>query len=124
MGRAKRHLAHGRGQAPDYDIKDEAKFFAVLDRVGIERDGKSIPDLAGELAQLALDEFSEREDPPVWLKTTVTEGRMATFEKLGLVPEGLDSGVAEIMHRTTNGVDADAGISRICHRPLWRRKGE
>ena len=108
-----KHLAHtmlkfSRGQAPDYSIKDEEKFFAVLDRVGIERDGKSIPELAGDLAQLALDEFSEREEPPVWLKTTVTEGRMDLFEQLGLIPEGLDSAVAEVMHRTTNGVDADA----------------
>lgn len=108
-----KHLAHtllkfSRGQAPDYAIKDEAKFFAVLDRVGIERDGKSTPELAGELAKLALDEFSEREEAPVWLETTVTPGRMALFEKLGLVPDGLDAGVADVMHRTTNGVDADA----------------
>ena len=108
-----KHLAHtmlkfSRGQAPDYAIQDETKFFAVLDRVGIERDGKSIPELAGELAKLALDEFSEREEPPVWLKTTVTASRMELFEQLGLVPEGLDSGVAEVMHRTTNGVDGDA----------------
>jgi carbon-monoxide dehydrogenase catalytic subunit len=108
-----KHLAHtllkySRGQAPDYSIQDEAKFFSVLDRVGIERDGKPIPELAGELAQLALDEFSEREEAPVWLKTTVTQGRMDLFEATGLIPEGLDSVVAEIMHRTTNGVDADA----------------
>jgi carbon-monoxide dehydrogenase catalytic subunit len=108
-----KHLAHtllkfGRGEAPDYSINDETKFFAVLDRVGIERDGKSNPELAVELAELALDEFSEREEPPVWLKTTVTADRLTLFEKLGLVPDGLDSGVAEVMHRTTNGVDADA----------------
>jgi carbon-monoxide dehydrogenase catalytic subunit len=108
-----KHLAHtllkfSRGQAPDYAIKDEAKFNAVLDRVGIARDGKSIPELAGELAELALDEFSEREKAPVWLETTVTPGRMALFEELGLVPDGLDAGVADVMHRTTNGVDADA----------------
>jgi carbon-monoxide dehydrogenase catalytic subunit len=33
---------------------------------------------------------------------------MALFEELGLVPDGLDAGVADVMHRTTNGVDADA----------------
>jgi len=33
---------------------------------------------------------------------------MKKLESLGLVPPGLDSGVAEVMHRTTNGVDADA----------------
>jgi anaerobic carbon-monoxide dehydrogenase catalytic subunit len=108
-----KHLVHtmlkwSRGQAPDYGIKDKDKFNAVLDRVGIARDGKSDEQLAGELATLALAEFSEREEPPVWLKTTITPGRMAKFEKLGLIPPGLDSGVAEVMHRTTNGVDADA----------------
>ena len=108
-----KHLAHtllkfSRGEAPDYCIRDHAKFCAVLDRVGIARDGKSDETLAGELAHLALSEFSEREEPPVWLKTTVTARRMAKFQQLGLVPEGLDSTVAEVMHRTTNGVDADA----------------
>mgnify|MGYP000706492598 CR=1 FL=1 len=49
-----KHLAHtllkfSRGQAPDYAIKDEAKFFAVLDRVGIERDG------AGACGYLEMD---------------------------------------------------------------------
>ncbi len=108
-----KHLAHtllkySRGQAPDYGIKDQTKFYTVLDRVGIHRDGKSDQELAGELARLALDEFSEREEPPVWLKTTITQQRFEKFEKFGLIPEGLDSTVAEMMHRTTNGVDADA----------------
>lgn len=108
-----KHLAHtmlkyGRGEAPDYSIKDQGKFYAVLDRVGIARDGKSDQELAGELAQLALAEFSEREEPPVWLETTITPGRMEKFKRLGLIPAGLDAGVADVMHRTTNGVDADA----------------
>jgi carbon-monoxide dehydrogenase catalytic subunit len=107
-----KHLVHtmlkwSRGEAPDYGIKDHDKFHAVLDRVGITRDGKSDAELAGELARLALAEFSEREEPPVWLKTTVTPARMAKLRSFGLVPAGLDSGVAEVMHRTTNGVDAD-----------------
>ncbi len=107
-----KHLAHtllkwSRGQAPDYKITDKAKFAAVLARVGIQTDGKSEQALAGELAHLALAEFSEREEPPVWLKTTVTPARFAKLQQFGLIPPGLDSGVAEVMHRTTNGVDAD-----------------
>ncbi len=107
-----KHLAHtllkwSRGEAPDYGIRDHDKFYAVLDRVGIARDGKSDAELAGELARLALAEFSEREEPPVWLQTTITPARMAKLRALGLIPAGLDSGVAEVMHRTTNGVDAD-----------------
>ncbi|MFU8771797.1 MAG: anaerobic carbon-monoxide dehydrogenase catalytic subunit [Anaerolineales bacterium] len=108
-----KHLAHtllkfSRGEAPDYSIKDQEKFYAVLERVGIQRDGKSDQALAGELAKLALDEFSERESPPVWLQTTITKARMEKFQQLGLIPEGLDAAVADVMHRTTNGVDADA----------------
>jgi carbon-monoxide dehydrogenase catalytic subunit len=108
-----KHLAHtllkySRGEAPDYSIKGEDKFYAVLDRVGIARDGKTTEELAGELAELALEEFSEREETPVWLETTTTPGRMELFEKFGIIPLGLDSVVAEVMHRTTNGVDADA----------------
>ena len=108
-----KHLVHtllkwSRGEAPDYGIKDRAKFEAVLARVGIARDGKSDQELAGELARLALEEFSEREETPVWLKTTITPARLAALGKYGLIPPGLDSGVAEVMHRTTNGVDADA----------------
>jgi len=107
-----KHLAHtmlkwSRGEAPDYGLRDLNKFYAVLDRVGISREGKTDQQLAGELARMALDEFSEREESPVWLKTTVTKSRFEKFEKLGIVPLGLDSTVAEIMHRTTNGVDAD-----------------
>lgn len=108
-----KHLAHtllkySRGEAADYAIKDQEKFAAVLQRVGLARDGKSDQELAGELARLALDEFSERESPPVWLQTTITPGRKATFEKLGVMPYGLDATVADVMHRTTNGVDGDA----------------
>jgi carbon-monoxide dehydrogenase catalytic subunit len=53
-----KHLVHtllkwSRGQAPDYSIRDKDKFYKVLDRVGIARDGKSDQELAGELAKLA-----------------------------------------------------------------------
>lgn len=108
-----KHLAHtllkfSRDETTDYSIKDEDKFLAVLKRVGITKGKKSTKKLAGELAELALNEFAEREETPVWLKSTVTPGRMELFENLGVIPMGLDSVVAEVMHRTTNGVDADA----------------
>ena len=49
-----KHLAHtmlkySRGEAPDYSIKDQEKFNAVLARVGIQRDGKSDQELAGDV---------------------------------------------------------------------------
>lgn len=110
-GHAK-HLAHtlrlvARGEAPDYPIRDEAKLRRVAERLGIATAGASVSELAGIVADIALAEFSEKETPLAWAATTVTAGRVATFAKLGVVPTGIDSTVAEMMHRTTYGVDAD-----------------
>jgi carbon-monoxide dehydrogenase catalytic subunit len=108
-----RHLAHvlkkwSRGEAPAYHIADEGKLRAVAERVGVALNGKGVEQIAGEVAELALAEFSEREEPSCWAWSTLTAGRRQTFDKLGVTPYGLDASVAEVMHRTTNGVDADA----------------
>jgi carbon-monoxide dehydrogenase catalytic subunit len=110
-GHAK-HLAHtlykaAKGEAPDYPIKDEAKLKAVAARLGIETEGKSTNEIALAVAETALAEFSEKETPLAWAATTVTEGRVSTFAKLGVVPTGIDAAISEIMHRTSYGVDAD-----------------
>lgn len=108
-GHAK-HLAHtllksANGEAADYPIKDEAKLRAVAARIGVT--GSDVKTLARNVALKALEEFSEKETPLTWAATTVTKGRVDTFVKLGVVPTGIDSAVAESMHRTTYGVDAD-----------------
>ncbi len=108
-GHAK-HLAHtllksAEGKAADYPIKDEAKLKAVAARMGVT--GGNTKELAKNLALKALEEFSEKETPLAWAASTVTKGRVDTFLKLGVVPTGIDSVVAEAMHRTTYGVDAD-----------------
>ena len=108
-GHAK-HLAHtllksANGEAPDYPIKDEAKLRAVAARIGVN--GGDVKTLARNVALKALEEFTEKETPLTWAASTVTKGRVDTFVKLGVVPTGIDSVVAEVMHRTTYGVDAD-----------------
>jgi carbon-monoxide dehydrogenase catalytic subunit len=110
-GHAK-HLAHtlhksAEGKAPDYPIKDEAKLKAVAARLGIETEGKSAEELALEVAELALAEFSEKETPLAWAATTVTKGRVEVLSKLGVVPTGIDAAISEVMHRTSYGVDAE-----------------
>jgi carbon-monoxide dehydrogenase catalytic subunit len=110
-GHAK-HLAHtmlkmADGKAPDYAIRDEAKLKAVAARQGVETEGRSINDIARDVARAGLLEFSEREEPLAWLEATITPGRKELFEKLGIVPMGIDSTIAEVMHATTYGVDAD-----------------
>jgi carbon-monoxide dehydrogenase catalytic subunit len=110
-GHAK-HLAHtllkaARGEAPDYGVKDEAKLMAVAARLALDTEGQSMNDVAEAVAEAALAEFSEKETPLAWAATTVTQGRVETFLKYGVVPTGIDSAISEIMHRTSYGVDAD-----------------
>jgi len=107
-----RHLAHVlkkivAGKAPDYAIRDEAKLKAVAARIGIETAGRSVNEIAHDVAATALAEFSDRDEALTWAATTVTKGRVEVFSKLGIVPTSIDSSVAEVMHRTTYGVDAD-----------------
>lgn len=110
-GHAK-HMAHtllesARGEAPDYPVRDEAKLRAVATRLGLEVAGRKQNDIAREVAETALAEFSEKETPLAWAATTVTRGRVDAYAKLGVVPNGIDSQISEMMHRTTYGVDAD-----------------
>lgn len=110
-GHAK-HLAHtllksAEGRAPDYPVKDEAKLKAVAQRLGLATAGKETAEIARLVAEAALSDFSEKETPVAWTATNVTQGRVETFLKYGVVPTGIDAAVSEIMHRTHYGVDAD-----------------
>ncbi len=110
-GHAK-HIAHtllksAEGKAPDYPIRDEVKLKAVAERIGVEVDGRDVKEIAKDVALKAMEEFSEKETPLTWAATTVTQGRVDTFLKHGVVPTGIDSCIAESMHRTTYGVDSD-----------------
>jgi carbon-monoxide dehydrogenase catalytic subunit len=110
-GHAK-HLAHtllksAEGRAPDYPIRDEVKLKGVAERLGISTSDKSTEELAKAVARAALEDFSEKETPVAWAATNVTQGRVETFIKHGVVPTGIDSAISEVMHRTAYGVDAD-----------------
>lgn len=110
-GHAK-HIAHtllksAMGKAPDYPIKDEKKLKAVANRIGVSIENRDVNEIALDVATKALEEFSEKESPLTWAATTVTKGRVDAFIKHNVVPTGIDSAVAEVMHRTTYGVDAD-----------------
>ncbi|MFZ0052866.1 MAG: anaerobic carbon-monoxide dehydrogenase catalytic subunit [Desulfobaccales bacterium] len=110
-GHAK-HLAHtllkaATGRAPDYPIRDEVKLKAVAKRLGIATEGKETAEIAREVAETALRDFSEKETPVAWAATNVTQGRVETFLKYGVVPTGIDAAISEVMHRTHYGVDAD-----------------
>ncbi len=62
--------------------------------------------MAGELADFFMTQFALSEEPNVTLKLA-PEKRQAVWKKLGITPNGIDSAVVELMHRTHMGVDHD-----------------
>jgi carbon-monoxide dehydrogenase catalytic subunit len=112
-GHAK-HIAHTLkkavlGKAPDYAIKDKAKLRKVAERLGIPTKGRSEAEIGLAVAEAALADFSDKatEAPVTWVATTVTEKRSKLLMERGLMPKGIDYEIADIMHRTHYGCDAD-----------------
>ncbi|MDI3257109.1 MAG: anaerobic carbon-monoxide dehydrogenase catalytic subunit [Kyrpidia sp.] len=107
-----RHLAHtlkktAEGLARDYTIKDRGKLRAVAERHGIPVENRSDDEIALDLAQAALSDFNEKETPVTWAANILTEKRVKVLSEQGLLPKGIDYEIADIMHRTLYGTDAD-----------------
>lgn len=114
------HSGHGKhialtllelsvGHAPDYSIKDEAKLMRIAQLLGIIAEGKEVMQIAKEVAQKTLDDFS-RQDESVscsWVEKTLPQERLEKIGKLGVMPHNIDSTIADIMGRTHIGTDAD-----------------
>lgn len=111
------HSDHGRdivetlfhaakGEAPDYNIKDEGKLLALAGELKISTEGRSTNEIAADIAQKALDEFGTSKGKLEFMGR-LPAARKELWEKLGIVPRGIDREVVEIMHRTTMGVDTD-----------------
>jgi carbon-monoxide dehydrogenase catalytic subunit len=117
VGGTSAHSDHGRhlvlklkevaqGKAPGYKIKDEKALRRAARLYGVEEENRSVEDVALELSNLFLNEFSEQEG---FLKTLklAPKKRQGIWEATGIKPNGIDRMVVEAMHRTTMGVDHD-----------------
>nr|2YIV_X Chain X, CARBON MONOXIDE DEHYDROGENASE 2 [Carboxydothermus hydrogenoformans]3B51_X Chain X, Carbon monoxide dehydrogenase 2 [Carboxydothermus hydrogenoformans Z-2901]3B52_X Chain X, Carbon monoxide dehydrogenase 2 [Carboxydothermus hydrogenoformans Z-2901]3B53_X Ni,Fe-CODH-320 mV state [Carboxydothermus hydrogenoformans Z-2901]3I39_X Chain X, Carbon monoxide dehydrogenase 2 [Carboxydothermus hydrogenoformans Z-2901] len=111
-GHAK-HLAHTlkkavQGKAASYMIKDRTKLHSIAKRLGIPTEGQKDEDIALEVAKAALADFHEKDTPVLWVTTVLPPSRVKVLSAHGLIPAGIDHEIAEIMHRTSMGCDADA----------------
>ena len=99
-------LAVGRGEAPNYAIRDERKLRKIAQIMGIKVDGRAKEDIAIDLATRALADFGQQsgEISPI---RRATPKRQALWRRLGLVPRGIDREVVETFHRTHMGTDQD-----------------
>jgi len=111
------HSDHGRDivetllhaakkEAPDYTIKDEGKLLALAGELKVSSEGRSTAEIAMDIAQKALDEFGTSKGNLEFMGR-LPAARKELWEKLGIVPRGIDREIVEIMHRTTMGVDTD-----------------
>lgn len=109
-GHAK-HLAHAlhkglEGKAPAYGVKDEDKLRALAAKLGLDA-GQPVEKLARAVVKLALEQFAEGEGPMTWATSVMTANRTKKLGELGVLPTGIENTVAEMLHRTHLGVDAD-----------------
>ncbi len=111
------HSDHGRdlaftleavalGQAPGYTIRDVAKLWDVAARVGIKTEGRTVNDVALDVARKALSEFGQQRGELTYLKNA-TKKRYELWKKMDLAPRGIDREVVDTLHRTHMGDDQD-----------------
>jgi len=99
-------LQAARGEAPGYRIADEPKLMALADELGIEREGRSVKEVAEEVAQRCLEQFGGQDDGLAFARRA-PEKQQDDWRRLGIFPRGIDREVVDVMHRTNMGVDAD-----------------
>lgn len=117
VGGAAAHSDHGRhlvlrlkkvaeGHSNGYMIKDEKALRRAARDYGIEEHGRPKEDVALDLANLFLAEFTAQE---TILKTLALspQKRQAIWQNHEISPNGIDRMIVESMHRTHMGVDHD-----------------
>ena len=118
------HSDHGRdlvevlgqvaeGSAPGYSIKSPEKLRLVAAEFGLATEGKDDLVLAGELAHAMEEEYGTRKKK-LTLISRAPEKRRQLWEKLGIIPRGIDRETSEMMHRTHMGVD-NGWVSILLH---------
>lgn len=111
------HSDHGRhlvlllkraaqGRSNDYNIRDEKALRRTAKSYGIEEAGKSIREVAGQLADLLLKEFMLQEEALATLRLSPPR-QQSVWRNQAVTPLGIDRMVVEALHRTHMGVDHD-----------------
>ncbi|MGM9572753.1 MAG: carbon monoxide dehydrogenase, partial [bacterium] len=102
---ALKYAAEGKIDIP---IEGEAKIKAAAKAYGLDTEGKSINALAGEIADILLEDLSR--PVPAEHRTIAAfaaQERKDTWRKLGIMPISTYHEVFESLHRTSTGTDSD-----------------
>lgn len=119
VGGAASHAGHARhvvltfkkmleGRAPGYRITDREKLMEVAQGLGIKTEGRSDEEIALEVADKALEDFTRQDDEILnWMRLRAPEKAIKKWEKLGILVSNAHNEIEEAMHRTSMGNDAD-----------------
>lgn len=118
------HSDHGRdiitalyeaakGEAPDYQIKDQDKLNALAEEFRISTEGRTKEEVALDLAKAAFEEYGTTKNTLQFINR-LPEKRREVWKQAGIEPRGIDREIVEIMHRTHIGVDNDY-VNLILH---------
>jgi len=108
------HSDHGRdlvevlamiGRVKAYSIRDEEKLKRLAQEYGIDT-SKNVEEIAHELAEAMLEDFGSKKER-IQLINRAPKRRLEIWERLGVIPRGIDREIVELMHRTHMGVDND-----------------
>ena len=98
--------AVGEGRAPGYAIREAEKMRALAEEYGVETDGLDELAVARALAEAMEEDFGTRKKA-IRMIHRAPGKRLALWQKLGVMPRGIDRETSESMHRTHMGVDND-----------------
>jgi carbon-monoxide dehydrogenase catalytic subunit len=98
--------AAAHGKAPGYQLKDEQKLLQLALEFGIKIGDRSNEDIAKDIAEMALKDFTRQEGELNFIKRAPLK-RQEIWRQLGVVPRGIDREVCEVMHSTHMGCDQD-----------------
>lgn len=99
----------GKGELPDYHIRDEGKLKNIAGRLDIAVADRTITDIAYDVATKTLEDYQNQDSkvPCHWISASLPAKRLSLLAKLGVLPHNIDATVAQIMSRTHIGCDAD-----------------
>jgi len=99
-------LLAAKGDAPEFQIKDEQKLLQLALDLGVKIGDRSNNEIALDIGEAILKEFGKQEGELLFLKRAPLK-RQELWRQLGVAPRGIDREVVEAMHRTHMGVDQD-----------------
>ena len=94
----------GTGKAPGYTIKDPVKLKRVAKEYSIDTGSLSDNEIAVRLAEAMMEDFGMKKGKITFIGRAPKQ-RVELWEKLKVIPRGIDRETSETMHRTHMGVD-------------------